>query len=706
MKQTMNRLFAAAALLACFACSKIETGINNVMNDEVGDFVYIAPIVEDDVPMTRGYKTSDWVYHFEVGERIAIWDDLNDVMRFKVAEVFPNGRAKIDGGKFHLDDGETYWATYPYVSANADLDRDAQVYTYEGQTQTDQNLTDGKLTELAKFSYNWASATRENGSSSFNFTRLSTFFRVVATLPEADMTIKEIAVTADKNVFDLNGTFDLTTGELIPDGDYTNTIKMTLNNLTVSGNVITAYFASNPLEAANYVISITDSNDKVYKSIEVAKGARAAGAATAFVVDVAPVGGYVKVTSMPNVLDGKYLLIYPTNGKYRAFSFTKTMENAETAAASVATTAFADLYDQSSTLYNTVIGGNYVEITDEDGDGILMLTDEQEAELALNMAANSSPWTVTENAKDLQTTLTSGSYSLGVDHLVANVASDGKADLVASFNAPNAVAIMNTLRGHDVNVTFDDLIKLALEKVDGFDATPNSIDDQFVRKAFTKLVAVAQEIVAENPHNLFPAGSSLMTIDFNTNAFDVFKQYHDNVADLSWRMSPEKRFGLAQLGYNDNANGFTAQVDLPSYEWFNKLNESLVQSLVEMKTFTNPLYPMMGPESVTIPILSRTKFVDYWKTVDTQYTVKIDGNKIDGFFEKIANKLLAQLDEVPTPTSAIGATQLANDEFYQLYYAAVEGKFTAVGNSYKTLAEKLNTGIQPAFIYKKVADAE
>ena len=673
----MKRLFAAVALLACFACSKTETDINNVMNDELGDFIRIAPIVEDDVPETRGYKTADWAYHFEVGDRICIWDDLNDVMIFKVAEVFPeNDHARIDGGKFHLDDGETYWSTYPYVPNNVDNDRDAQVYTYEGQTQTDQNLTNGKLTELGKFSYNWASATRENGSSSFEFKRLSTFFRVVATLPQAGMTVKEIAVTADKNVFDLNGTFDLTTGELIPDGNYTSTIKMTLNNLTVSGNVITAYFASNPLmEAADYVISITDSNDKVYVSPAVHKEVRLAGKATAFVVTVeSEERNYELVTSMPSDPAGKYILVFPNGTTYRAFSFSKTMENAETAAASVSDVAFADLYDQSSDLYNAVVGGNYVEITGEANATTLTLNPEQEAAAALDIAANAAPWTVTAPAKDLQTTLTSGSYSMGVDHLVVDVASDGKADLVAAFNAPDAVAVMNSLRGHDVNVTFQDLINLAITKNDEF------TDDEAVifTKAFNKLVAVVKKVVAENPHNLFPAGSSLMNITLNTNAFEVFSQYHDNGAELSWRISPEKRFGLAQLGYNVNAQGFTVSVNLPSYEWFNKLNESLTSSAVG-------LFP------------SRDKFVAYWAALDSQYTVSLDGVKIDDFFKKLATRFVAELRQ---GTSAFDSS----DEFTQLYAAAVLGEFTKMGNAYKKLAEKLNTGIQPAYIYKKVVE--
>ena len=83
----------------------------------------------------------------------------------------------------------------------------------------------------------------------------------------------------------------------------------------------------------------------------------------------------------------------------------------------------------------------------------------------------------------------------------------------------------------------------------------------------------------------------------------------------------------------------------------------------------------------------------------------IDGAKINNFFEKVATRLLTELNEVQI-TNPASYLQLTNDEFYQLYYAAVDGKFTKLGASYKTLAERLNTGIQPAFIYKKVADAE
>ena len=692
----MNRILAAAALLACFACAKTETDFDKAtsVNENGKVYGYIAPLNGEN-PNTRAYwVNSEYLpFQIELNDKVNVWTPKGTHMEYMVSEILEAGHFALDTEEFDLKPGVTYTAGFPWLP-DVTNSATAQPITYEGQTQTDQS--GNELRDLAKYIHLWAvSPCDENGNTSFEFNSIGTILKVIITLPREGMTINEVKLTADKPVFALNGTANFTTGAFTPTGDLSESLTMDLEDVTVNGNVLTAFFASAPLAAAKYVISVKEGST-VYKSTEIALDACPAHSFRVLENAVAPVGGYVKVTSMPADPAGKYILVYPSGTTYRAFSFAKTMENAEAAAASVATVSgIENLYNQSSTLYNTVVGGNYVEITGEANATALTLNPEQEAAAAITIAANASPWTVTAPAKDLQTTLTSGSYSLGVDHLVANVASDGKADLVAAFNAPNAVAIMNDLRGHEVNVTFAALKQLALEKVDDFDATEGSLDDEFLTKAFNKLVAAAKDIVEDNPHNLFPAGSSL-NITLSTNAFDVFKQYHDNAAEISWRISPEKRFGLAQLGYNENANGFTASVDLPSYEWFYTLNESLNQARKTIVLSGN-----------SYPVADRDLFVNYWKNFDTQYTVKIDGVKINNFFEKLANRLLSELAESPIPTSVINYLLVysQNDEFFQLVAAATPTggeKFKKLGDAYKKFAEKLVTGIQPAYIYKKV----
>ena len=669
MKHSMNKWMAAVALLACAACSKNDFAIDNArLGEEEGVYGEIQPIIFDDPIDTRAtINPANMMYQWETGDEINIWSDSGTLLIYSVVETSTDAQgishASFDGGGYTLTDGATYYSSHPLIRSTKDKYKNLPT-PYTGQVQT----ADGNADHIAEYMYTYASATCNDQKTSFNYQHLTSFMLIEATLPKA-MTVTEVTVTANKQVFALNGTTDVTTGTFTP-GTMSNTLTLALDNVQVTDGVLNAFLATAPLEPATYILSVRDSEGTVYTSPEIVKrNPLLAGHGAYFRGTVSTNPQYQKVTELDSDFAGQYILVYPVDGKYRAFSFIQTMEKAETAAASVANTAFADLYDQSSALYNTVVGGNYVEITSDNAE-TLTLTPAQEAKVALNIAANTNPWA---NATDGTTTLSartvSGStYSIPVDHLVASINSDGTADLVAAFNAPGAVAVMNSLRGHDVNVTFQDLINLAITKNDEF------TDDEAVifTKAFNKLVAVVKKVVAENPHNLFPAGSTMMDITLNTNAFDVFSQYHDNVAELSWRISPEKRFGLAQLGYNVNAQGFTVSVNLPSYEWFNKLNESLMSS---------------G--------LRRDRFIAYWAALDSQYTVNLDGVKIDNFFEKLATRFVAELRQ---GTSVFDQ----NDEFTQLYGAAVLGEFTKMGDAYKKLADKLNTGIQPAYIFKKV----
>ena len=681
----MTKWLSAIALFSCIACSKAELGTDNanlVKENESGVFGAIDPIIDADAAGTRAYSEG-WGYRYEEGDRINIWASTGSMLAYNVTTVMEGGkRAEFSKSGFTLTEGETYYATHPLVN-DLDADFNAIEVTFEGQTQTGNS--ENKLRELANYMYAYSAAPCEplldsegnqqldaNGNpmtrTSFQFHYVTTFLQVNATLPKA-MTVTEISLKANDKIFALKGLMSVKDGTLAPVGELVNTLSMKPLNVQVTDTdlVLKAYFASAPLPAATYTIIIKDSEGKTYVSPEVSLGACQTG--LRYTIEAAVESeerNYELVTSMPSDPAGKYILVFPNGTTYRAFSFAKTMENAESAAASVANVSgLENLYNQSSTLYNTVVGGNYVEITGEANATTLTLNPEQEAAAALDIAANAAPWTVTSPAKDLQTTLSSGSYTMKVDHLVANVASDGKADLVAAFNAPDGVAIMNSLRGHNVNVTFTDLINLAIAKTDGF----SSSDADLLQRAFNKLVVMAKNLVAENPRNIFPAGSTLMNITLSTNAFDVFSQYHDNAADISWRISPEKRFGLAQLGYNVNAQGFTLSVNLPSYVWLNELNAALAGSY--------------GQKPV---------FVSYWAKFDnnSQYDVKVDGVKVDQFYTKLAQRFAGSFD----------------DSGFSLLFMAAKftNKLTSLANSYKTLAEKLDTGIQPAYIYKNVVE--
>ena len=535
----MNKWMAAVALLACAACSKNDFAIDNArLVEEEGVYGEIQPIIFDDPIDTRAtINPANMMYEWKTGDEINIWSDSGTLLIYSVVETSTDAQgishASFNGGGYTLTDGATYYSSHPLIRSTKDKYKNLPT-PYTGQVQT----ADGNADHIAEYMYTYASATCNNQKTSFNYQHLTSFMMIEATLPKA-MTVTEVTVTADKQVFALNGTTDVTTGTFTP-GTMSNTLTLALDNVQVTDGVLNAFLATAPLEPATYILSIRDSEGTVYTSPEIVKrNPLLAGHGAYFRGAVNTNPQYQKVTELDSDFAGQYILVYPVDSKYRAFSFIQTMENAETAAASVnEVVGLENLYNHADDLYNTVVGGNYVEITGDANAETLTLTPAQEAKVALTIAANTNPWA---NATDGTTTLSAKTasgknYSIPVDHLVASINSDGTADLVASFNATGAVAVMNSLRGHDVNVTFQDLMNLVLAKADGLD--PNSsVDAALLRRAFNKLVALAQNIVAENPRNIFPDGSTLMPITLSTNAFTVFSQYHDNVTDLSWRIS-------------------------------------------------------------------------------------------------------------------------------------------------------------------------
>ena len=149
-------------------------------------------------------------------------------------------------------------------------------------------------------------------------------------------------------------------------------------------------------------------------------------------------------------------------------------------------------------------------------------------------------------------------------------------------------------------------------------------------------------------------GKDLMEIDINTKVLDVFAQYYDNVCDYSLQVSEEKKFGWAvPLGFYAANDGFTSNVSLPSYGWFNRLDASLEGD--------------------------KDYCVNYWAQFDSQYKI-LD---FENFFQRLARRAVNELDD-------------------STYAMLQEIDFKAIGNVYKKYAERLNDNLEKVYIYKKV----
>ena len=687
MKSSMTKWLSAIALISCFACSKAELGTDNatLLNEnESGVFGAIDPIIDEDSAGTRAYVTTGWGYRYEVGDRINIWSNTGSLLAFRVTKLIDDGkRAEFSNSGFTLTLGETYYATHPFVN-DMEADYKALPITFDGQTQT--LTSDGKLTDLAKYLYTWTSAPcepvldgegnqqlDEHGNpktqTSFQFHYLPTFLDVNVTLPKA-MTVTEVSLQADDEIFALNGLMNVEDGSFTPVGDLVNTLSMKSLNVQVPSDnlVLRAFFASAPLPAANYTVIIKDNQGKTYSSPEIDIEARLGGFRKTINVTVeSEEKNYELVTSMPSDAAGKYILVYPNGNTYRAFSFTKAMENAEAAGEMAKDThGLENILQMGSQLYATVVANNCIDINVDGGAAIaesLILTPDQEKEAAFEVSLLDADhaWDLVDGKVTLSATTQKGNaYSIGIDHAVVNV--NGNADVVVAFNAPDVINAVKAIRGTDLPVDFDYLINMAVAQAmkEHVEFTPAQVAR--LKSGFEHLCVLAKTMVANHPE-VFGVGT-LMDINLSTNVFDVVGRYYDNATQLSYSFAPEKRFGLATLGYHAYDQGFTFNVGLPQAGWFNRLEASLKNDLNKDG------------------VLQVEECVAYWAQFDSQYNLGIPN-----FFERASRRALSELD----------SSTLA-----MLQQMAADGKFAAIGNVYKRYADRFNDELEPVYIYKKV----
>ena len=418
---------------------------------------------------------------------------------------------------------------------------------------------------------------------------------------------------------------------------------------------VSFYFPVAGGEKNGFTVALTDGNNVIAGTERNSTKALNFEVGCIYRTPVIKLLAYQKVADKTSLSDGKYILVYPDGTTYRLFSFQKSMENAEAAAATVADVhGLSELLSHGSALYSGVIGNNCVDVESVEDAEILILTPAQEKDAALDvtMLTGDNGWKKNSDGKiTLAATVGEHSYSIPVDHTIIN-SIDGAADIIAVFNAPGIVNTLKTLRGTDIPVTFDYLITFAVEQAKKEGVTFTDAQIARLRSGFEHLCALAKDIARDK------LGAELMDINLSTNPLDVFSRYYDNAAEMSYSMVPDKRFGLATIGYHAYDKGFTFNIGLPNYGWFNRVDASL-----------------KGDKDACI---------EYWAQFDAQYDSQIG---IENFFRRAATRALNELD---------------SSTYEMLHQMALENKFTAIGKVYNRYATRFNDKLEPVYIYKKV----
>lgn len=599
--------YAAAALLMLAGCSKEQQG--EIVSEKGKKTIEISLVQTRATISDNGSGAASFAW--EEGDKIGVQVD-DKLVEFELTE-FDGSKAKFQADVTgELKDGA--YVAYPYVPEDC-IDGVFKV-SYPSVYEVDK---------ADAFRLRWSGTLKEDTENGGFYTELentAAIFRVTyATVPDfaQAVTMKvddadpvTVKFTQDK-VENMNFYFPVLEGEY----DAITVALATEEGEEIDGTAQT----------------ITKKNGK----LSLAKG-------KIYRTPVITLNLYELVNDAEQLEAGDYVLAYYNGNGFNLFSFSKSMENAVAAADLLKDVhGLSNIFAQGSAVYSTALNGNYVSVSGKEGAlAINVPTDAEEAAM----------FSATGNATSGKVTFSSGDWTLRADKLIIEINSDNSAIVSAQLNAEDLVSIAKKLRGTEIPVTFQNLIDFAVEQAqkEGVTFTPEQIDR--LKSGFEHLCRLAKSVVKEK------LGKDMMTIDLSTEVLDVFARYYDNVCDYSLQISSEKKFGWATpIGFYKGDNGFTANLALPNYGWFTRLEDSLKGT--------------------------KDECVAYWGQFDDDYQI-LD---FDNFFSRAANRALRELDD---------------STYEMLRQMANEGKFSLIGNVYKKYAERINDDLEPVYIYKKV----
>lgn len=598
--------YTAAALLALAGCSKEQ---QNEVLPETGKMT-----IEISLTETRATITDDGSgpasFAWEQGDKIGVQVG-DELVEFELTE-FEGSKAKFQADATGtLEDGA--FVAYPYVPE--DCDNGTFAVSYPSVYKVDK---------ADAFRLRWSGTLKKENDGSFStaLEHTTAIFRVTySTVPKSaqavTMKVDDAAPVTVK--FTQNKVENMNFYFPVPEGEY---------------NAITVALADEDDEEINgSAQTITNKNGKL--SLKKGKIYR---------TPTISLNLYELMTDATLLEDGDYVLAYYNGEGFNLFSFSKSMENAVAAADLIKDVhGLSEILAKGSQVYATALNKNFVTVSGEEGALVINIPADKEQD---------AMFSATGTYKSGKVTFTADNWTLRVDKLIIAINEDNTATVSAQLNAEDLVAIAKELRGTEIPVTFQYMIDFAVEQAQKEGVTFTTEQVARLESGFEHLCRLAKDVIKDK------LGKDIMTIDLNTNVLDVFSQYYDNVCDYSLQISEEKKFGWATpIGFYKGDNGFTANVSLPSYGWFTRLEESLKGTQEEC--------------------------VAYWAQFDDEYTI-LD---FDNFFSRAANRALRELDE---------------STYAMLNEMAKAGKFTAIGNVYKRYAERINDDLEPVYIYKKV----
>ena len=260
----IKKLAHCFALISLFL-SACTSDLGNI-TEETGKIVFKAEDFKYETQSRTSFDITDEGAKFTWSEKdtVGIFPDQGSQVYFSMAAGSGTNTASFDGGGWALKSSSTYTAYYPF-KGDIYLDKTAIPLSYEGQKQVGNNST----AHLGAYDYMAAVAsTPENGNVNFNFKHLGALVQISAIMPKP-INIKTISININSEKIIVNGSFDLTTDELIINPITKNKqIELQVENIELNENNLdlTTYIMLPPCNLSNedMVIKITGENNESY----------------------------------------------------------------------------------------------------------------------------------------------------------------------------------------------------------------------------------------------------------------------------------------------------------------------------------------------------------------------------------------------------------------------------------------------------------
>ncbi|MCQ2140145.1 MAG: hypothetical protein MJZ09_07215 [Bacteroidales bacterium] len=659
-KLKFSLIAAVATTLFTIACSKSATDIKS--SDSSIFAIFEQPIVEDEVntkALSYDPSTNAMNLFWQEKEKIDVFSNTPGEQMIYTITPDPSDSKKciFKVTSFGLLNGEYYSfsPTQGAVDDSSEIPLSVLGHVQNGATNTEH---------LAAYDYNIAVSEIESNAGNFSFTRQIGWLAPAMTFPE-DVVLDHVSFELPSEEFISEATMDVKTGAITP-VSHTNTLVVKFKeplNVT-AGQEVYVFQTIFPFTftAQMNVIAHCTNGDSFEIATKVDPATRPANRLLRIRRDMVKIAGptpepegaeFKKVSDVTDITAGDYLLVYKNGTDYNLFSFDKIMANAEEASKYVlGCTGIEHLAQHHTAIYQKTIGGNYETIAADEfnNDETLIVPAD------MNGVVISATGDCFEGATTLTTT--DGKYTLGLKKIEVALAADGSALISTAFNPADVANILNTLRGHEIGITFEELIKYGAKE-----AGLTSLQLEKVLKSFDKMCEIAKFEFTE--HNVL----DLMDIDRSTKIMDVFVNHYDDFIELA-ELYDDHRYGFAKpVGFFAADNGFTFNVPVPGSEWFERAQAS----------FEAAMAAAAGKSDAEGWAAAKEAFVAYWAQFDSELHISSYPN----VFSNLASRSVNAID-------------------YSSFKVLASMNWTKFGGIYTQTVNMLNDPLEDVCLYKRV----